>query len=600
MAVACTAAVMAPAPPPSTGPDFESAHYDAQTSSSHAGALHGSSEDVLSLLNVLLADSSVLARSAEDAVESCLVACLDAVLMQYPAREDDPVSAVSTQNCSWEAEQPPEPCAADSWLRGALPDAAPTASTSTSAGSQSWAMQQFLANSAPAVAARQPSLRRTSSRRSQPGLPDDLAFPPTNMRHASVGSQSSNGRALNPTASRVTRSREAYTTKLETSKVLTPEQEHMEEQLRQELMQRKQQEELRGRLQQKDAEERAKLATLRKELKGKDYTYDHKGEVVILNEFDPDRTPLESLSGPAFKVAGPEDPARQMSPKRRNSQRTRAHSASGGSDSAGTPRSNPLGGAPTAAATLSPTEMRKERERRLATDYRKAPPKTQPSAMDTLTPVGGVTLRQGAATKSGPLKAQQQGLTREAYQKQVARKAREEREERARAGSVLDGPMAATAQSAMGPGLLRGAHSMVSGSGQASSAQAIVAAARAQIQEELSRDPLAAYEGMTNALKDAQPRREPVDAKPPTPDMNLVLTGAGDWGMGGRGRGFEPAPSLPATKPTERQLTETVGRTARLPRERVALATLAPPISPIKAGVHKDTGRLQFTSVLSK
>ena len=61
------------------------------------------------------------------------------------------------------------------------------------------------------------------------------------------------------------------------------------------------------------------------------------------------------------------------------------------------------------------------------------------------------------------------------------------------------------------------------------------------------------------ALQDAQPRREASGVKPSTPDMNLVLTGAGDWGMGGRGRGFEPAPSLPATKPTERQLTETGG-----------------------------------------
>lgn len=42
-----------------------------------------------------------------------------------------------------------------------------------------------------------------------------------------------------------------------------------------------------------------------------------------------------------------------------------------------------------------------------------------------------------------------------------------------------------------------------------------------------------------------------------------------------------------------------VGRQARLPRDRAAVLTAAPPLVPAKLGLGKDTSRLQFKSVLS-
>lgn len=60
--------------------------------------------------------------------------------MQYPAREDNPVSAVSLEHSSWEQERAPDPCSLDSWLRSALPEAAPPAASSSER--DSYIMQQ--------------------------------------------------------------------------------------------------------------------------------------------------------------------------------------------------------------------------------------------------------------------------------------------------------------------------------------------------------------------------------------------------------------------------------------------------------------------------
>lgn len=58
-------------------------------------------------------------------------------------------------------------------------------------------------------------------------------------------------------------------------------------------------------------------------------------------------------------------------------------------------------------------------------------------------------------------------------------------------------------------------------------------------------------------------------------------------------------PAIPPSCPAPPSPNPPVGRTDRLPRERAPLATLAPPLSPSKAGTPKDTSRLQFTSILS-
>ncbi|PNW73381.1 hypothetical protein CHLRE_14g630200v5 [Chlamydomonas reinhardtii] len=631
-----------PPPPPPSAPNFDSPEYDASQQKHQPGnaeqavqdLIRGCFDDVLHKLSLAVHEQKAHTRQAGDAVDSCLATCLEVIQMQYPAREDNPVSAVSLEHSSWEQERAPDPCSLDSWLRSALPEAAPPAASSSER--DSYIMQQFLSKA--------PSIRRSLSGRSAgsgaldgeaggeagggggkaggggggPGTPERHARMSGMGRLAGVSTRS----MLHAGASR------RHVTKLDTAKRLTAEQEQLEEQLRGELQQRKTQEEMSRRLEAKDAEERSRLSSLRKELKGKDYTYDHKGEVVILNEFDPDRTPLEALSGPGFKVAGPSgdlgDANRALSPKRRG-QSMRSHST----------RSMAAAEAAAAAAArannqMSPTEMRRERDRRLASDFKKVQPKTQPSALDTLMPAGGVTLRgSGGATKSGPVRPAQGGLTREAYAKAVAKKAHQAQVAAAEGGGGAPGtPMSphrmpsmfggtgtrsGTGTGDILAGSLRGAAlgsrgvsvsgAAASAGGGVGSAAAAVAAARAALAEERARDPLAAYEDINyDPFSGARAKARPQSSmgKPNTPDVNISLTGANDWGAPGNGRSYEAPPALPHAKPTDRQLVETVGRGERLPRERAPLPTLAPPLSPSKAGAARNTDRLQFTSVLAE
>ncbi|GIL66155.1 hypothetical protein Vafri_19754 [Volvox africanus] len=634
-----------PIPPTSTN-NFDTPEYDAlqQQKTQLAGAqlservARDCLEEILLQFNLALHEHKAHTRTLVDAVDSCLATCMDVIEMQYPAREDNPVSVISLDHCSWEQEKPPDPCSFDSWLRSALPESVPAASGTTPRG-DNWVMQQFLN--------KQPSIHRTASARSTAStataaaataaaaVVDTEASTSTDRPQRSPavgyapGTASGDGASGGGTRVRgglSTRSLHLSSsrrnvTKLETRKVLTPEQEHLEEQLRQELQQRKTQEEMSRRLEQRDAEERSKLASLRKELKGKDYTYDHKGEVVILNEFDPERTPLEALSGPGYKVAGPEEAIRAASPKRRTAQRNLSSRSAASAATGGGTGDGAIGGSNGAATrTLSPTEMRKERDRRLANDFKKIAPRTQPSALETLMPAGGVTLRgAGGATKSGPLRPAVGGITREAYAKQVAKKAMQAQAEAH--GSVspvnlgVSGTLPRDGQS------ISGNRGGAGGSGSPPVPTAKHAASAAGRPAVL--DPLAAYgDNRNDVLSGARLRQQPDNritrdslplgtsvsigtgrgaaAVPATPDVNLSLTTASDWGVPGHGKSYEAPMALPHTKPTEKQLAETVGRTERLPRDRAPLPTLAPPISPLKAGVPKPTDRLQFHSILAE
>ncbi|GLI67668.1 hypothetical protein VaNZ11_011829 [Volvox africanus] len=629
--------------PPTSMNNFDTPEYDAlQQQKTQLGGAQLSErvardclENVLLQFNLALHEHKAHTRTLVDAVESCLATCMDVIEMQYPAREDNPVSVISLDHCSWEQEKPPDPCSFDSWLRSALPESAPA--TGITPRGDNWVMQQFLN--------KQPSIHRTTSARSIASTATAAAAnaaaavvdteaststdrpqraPAVGYAPGTTGGDGASGGGTRLRAGLSTRSlhqsgSRRNVTKLETRKVLTPEQEHLEEQLRQELQQRKTQEEMSRRLEQRDAEERSKLASLRKELKGKDYTYDHKGEVVILNEFDPERTPLEALSGPGYKVAGPEEAIRAASPKRRTAQRNLSSRSAASAATAGGTGDGSANGA--ATRTLSPTEMRKERDRRLANDFKKITPRTQPSALETLMPAGGVTLRgAGGATKSGPLRPAMAGITREAYAKQVAKKAMQAQAEAHGSVSPINLGVSGTLPRDGQP--ISGNRSGAGGSVNPSLPTAKHAASSAGRPAVL--DPLAAYGDTRNDfLAGARLRQQQQDnrttrdslplgtsvsmvtgggaaAVPATPDVNLSLTSASDWGVPGHGKSYEAPMALPHTKPTEKQLAETVGRTERLPRDRAPLPTLAPPLSPLKAGAPKPTDRLQFHSILAE
>lgn len=72
-------------------------------------------------------------------------------------------------------------------------------------------------------------------------------------------------------------------------------EEDYESRLRKELEYRRQQQMAAAQSAARDADERSRLVSIAKELRGKDFAYDHKGEVVVLNKLDPEKLPPADL-----------------------------------------------------------------------------------------------------------------------------------------------------------------------------------------------------------------------------------------------------------------------------------------------------------------
>lgn len=528
----------APAAPP---PDFDSPDYippdlaQGASSSAKNEAVQGALEHIWHKFHAGAAKQEAESRALERVLDACLATCLTVVDMQFMPREDNPVSAVSQRHNSWEAEEPPQPCSVDSWLRAAIPDIpAPQPGDALS-----FSMQAYL-KSSQSMGSRNGSPQRGES--SGATTPKGRAsVPDSPLRGARAGSRSINKVANGKNGQ-------------------TSEEALLEGQLRAELNQRKAAAELSRALAVKDAEERARIATLRKELKGRDYGYDHKGAVVPLSDFDPDRTPLESLSGPAYavKLPPPPDAPRSPSPKRT----AKPQGSTSGSGSADT-------------ASMTPAEKRKAQERALLNDFKKAPSKTQPSSMDIMAPCTGVTLRQGSSAKSGPQMAPDaQGMTPEAFKRYVAKQqalaehAAQQAEHAAQQasltgmlGSSLRGLSSTGGRSSAALG--RASGSTLSGrpSRLASLPPVSYAGDEGALRGGVDAQPsgfLATFGNDYDPLKDAKPKQlAPLMPKPSTPDANLSLLTAADWGMSTGGRGYEEPAALPVIKPSGKQLQDT-------------------------------------------
>jgi hypothetical protein len=178
--------------------------------------------------------------SVDNALESCLLA-IDMILLE---RDANSITSVSIENGSWEAEMAPVPCDMDAWLRAAIPENA----TGTSRTSNSFALAQFL---------KQPSVGRKSA----------------SSRPSS---------AKKPSASHVSpvKSPTSSTPPSIPQRVIpSPEQRKREDRLREELKIRRAQAAKAKELEAKDTAERERLVNFAKGLRGRDYSYDHKGQV---------------------------------------------------------------------------------------------------------------------------------------------------------------------------------------------------------------------------------------------------------------------------------------------------------------------------------
>lgn len=210
-------------------------------------------------------------------------------------------------------------------------------------------------------------------------------------------------------------------------------------------------------------------------------------------------------------------------------------------------------------AVLHQAEIKKGntiKERAVSSDYLEAPPRTQPSCLQTMAVAAGVTLRQGGAAKAGPPRPKAQlgsgasaGMTREEHQRFVANQQHQQRQQQQQQAAQKQAPQAAAAGGAAGrsrppSGLQPLAGAGGGGGGQEGSHGAAAA------------DVFEGYPSSPGIMAGAKPREHAplAPVKPPTPDLNPLLVGASDWGMAmGSGGRLGGSGGLPISKPSDRQ-----------------------------------------------
>lgn len=265
-------------------PDFDSPEWDGPEVQ-RSDIIQAVLNDILSKadeqINFVETRKQVLNNAVDSAIEAALT-CID---MLYVARDDDAVTHVSLANGSWEPEPEPVPCDVDTWLRAAIPEQThPKAS---------YMLSEFLKQQGSTQ--RSPSMRHSESRR--PKGPGESQTPSS---HSSPRTASPKRK---PSPQR--------------KPMLTPEQQAAEDRLREELEIRKQQAAVAASLDAKDAEAKARLQTLSRELKGKDYAYDHQGRVVPLAQVGGDKA-AHLQPGIDYRVKTPEAAAPQGKEHARN------------------------------------------------------------------------------------------------------------------------------------------------------------------------------------------------------------------------------------------------------------------------------------------
>ena len=295
------------------------------------------------------------------------------------------------------------------------------------------------------------------------------------------------------------------------TKRLTTSELELEQRLREEIEARKAQGEAARRAAQKDREEEESLATLQKELRGKDYGYDHGGKVVVFSRVDPDKLPAQSV-GAQVAVRGDRDPAL-------------AEEAAGGAKKPGKRLGGPKDGKGEPAAAADRQKMEGH-----GPDFLQQASETQPDIGETLKVASGVTLREGAMVKSGPKHDSSLGghMTKKDYLSMMGKGGQFEETFQADSETDAAGDGEKIAEAGEDGARPRGD----GGDGNS--------AVRAQSPSADLPDWIA--DGVAIPLEAA-----PV-ARAESPDINLVLTSASDWGQNTGGGKMPDVPPLKLPK----------------------------------------------------
>lgn len=303
----------------------------------------------------------------QDAVDSAVESALIAVDIAFIPRDNEaPFTPLALSHGSWLPEEPPVPCSMDSWLRSVMPETHPMPKTS-------YAMSQFLQqNQAMSFkhASASGSLSASVAGTPEPGATSKASMTTKGGRTKSVTSLAGHLVGLESDRSSILNSPDLL--------------KKQEDRLRDELQVRRQQAQAAAQLEAEDAAEKARIAQLAKDLRGKDYSYDHKGQVTV-------------LEGPGKESKDQELPYRLTLP-----QPPEIEAQVGGR---GSPtRMRKINPSPTPnPAKGSRASQAAEKERKLAADYKESKPTSQPSALETMKPNAGVMLRQGGQSKAGPV-----------------------------------------------------------------------------------------------------------------------------------------------------------------------------------------------------
>ena len=226
-------------------------------------------------------------------VESCMQSCLSLVEMTFVTREGQPLDPDPLSENSWKSDVEAPPCAPDTWMRGVIQVKKPQQiqlSSAITGEHQSFLLQKQLFSGSRHRMCHafehnthvgdkgmgsqlKGSLKRSGSSRSSqasaaasPRISMDL---PRNSSHRSSESASSR----HPAGKATSGAHHASAHKKRP-------QDSIEERLREEVAIRKKEEQRHAEMLAKEEEDLQKFEALHKQLHGKEYGYDHKGQVI--------------------------------------------------------------------------------------------------------------------------------------------------------------------------------------------------------------------------------------------------------------------------------------------------------------------------------
>ncbi|DBA74158.1 hypothetical protein WJX77_012011 [Trebouxia sp. C0004] len=496
-------------------------------------------------------------------VDSCMKSCVSLLEMTFVSRERQPLDPDPLTETSWQPDPEAQPCAPDTWMRGVIqvrqPQRQPIVSTTGGTASPSkpplshgGSTRSNQASSSPRISkdlSRVPS--RRTSRESLTGHDDSATC--TSSRKDGAASRVPQGKAGAAAATR--------------GPAKTGPQQEIEDRMREEVAIRKKEHQRHAEMLAKEEEDQQKFEALHKQLRGKDYGYDHKGQIVVINSIDPDSLPPVAAAPTVTTAAGEKKQRQNLSQKLKD-------------PPADSPKSKPK----------APLEAD-------GPDFLADKKDVQPPVVDTIKLASGMSLRAGAAVQSGPKRVVDiHHMTKRDHAKYLVKAAAEN-------VVTLTGAKGSKGSKLPTQGSLGG---KLQGQGSTAAKLAGIAAQvgssatqplkqRLQQQQQGSGSLALLTQVSDNEqlkwARDGVPRKvvAKVVERPPSPvDPTLALLSSADWGLTSAVKGRSPA-QLPSKEALDADLPMMKTRDRAFKRGQIASIPVAAGLRSDMATPHVDT-----------